>query len=70
MDVPAWPLGEPVADQPGLVRAVVVHDDMHVEIGGHIALDLVEKPAELLRAVARHAFAHDGPSLHVKCGEQ
>ena len=37
-------LGKPVADQLGLVRAVVVHDDVDIEIGGHIALDLVVRP--------------------------
>jgi len=31
MDVKARPLGEPVADERRFVRAVVVHDDVHVE---------------------------------------
>ncbi len=35
--VPEWALGEPVADQLCFVRAVVVHDDVNVEIGRHIA---------------------------------
>jgi hypothetical protein len=33
------------------VRAVVVHDDMDIEISGHVALDLVEELAKLLRPV-------------------
>jgi hypothetical protein len=42
-------LGEPVSNELGLVRAVVIHDDMDVETGGHVALDLVKEPAELGR---------------------
>jgi hypothetical protein len=30
MDMPARPFGEPVADQWGLVRGVVVHDEMDI----------------------------------------
>ena len=70
MDVPARTLGEPAADQFGLVARRVVHDDVHVEISGHVALDFVEELAELLGAVARHAFADDRPRFHVERGEQ
>lgn len=31
--MPAQPLGEPVADELGFVRCVVVHDEMNVEVG-------------------------------------
>ena len=34
--MPAWPLDQPVADQLGFVRGIIVHDQMHVEIDGHI----------------------------------
>ena len=37
--VPAGPLGEPVADQLGLVARGIVHDDVDVEIGRHVVLD-------------------------------
>ena len=57
VSMPARTLGKPVADQLGLVRAVVVHDDVDIEIGGHIALDLVEELAELLRTVPGHTWA-------------
>ena len=70
MDVPARALGEPVADQLGLVGAVVVHDEMNVEIGRHVALDLVEELAELARAMAREALADDLAGRHVERGEQ
>ena len=39
--VPARTLGERVADQLCFVRAVVVHDGVNIEIGGHIALNVV-----------------------------
>lgn len=51
-------------------KPVVVNDDMHVEPGEHIALDLVEEPAELLRATTRHAFADNGSCLYVKGGKE
>src|SRR5215469_3901214 len=47
VQVVARPLGEPVADQRGLVGAVVVDDDVHVEIGGNLGVDNIEKLAEL-----------------------
>ena len=53
-----------------LWRAAVVHDEVDVEVGRHVALDRVEELAELLRAVAGHAFADDRSGLHVERGEQ
>jgi hypothetical protein len=70
VDVPARTLGEPTADQFGLVARRVAHDDVHVEISGHVALDFVEELAELLGAVARHAFADDRSRFHIERGEQ
>src|ERR1700738_2763472 len=37
---------------------------------GHVALDFVEELAELLGAVARHAFADDRSRLHIERSEQ
>ena len=48
----------------------VVHHDMDVEIIGHIALDGVEKAAELGRTMTRHAPADDRAALYVQRGEQ
>ena len=70
VDMPARTLGEPSADQFGLVARRVVHDDVHVEIPGRVALDFVEEFAELLGAVARHAFADDRSRFHVERGKQ
>ena len=69
MGVPAWPLGEPVADQLGLMRGGVVHHDVDVQVGWHVTLDLVQELAELRCPVTRHAPADHCPRLHVKRGE-
>src|SRR5258707_15298976 len=47
--LPAEPFGKPVADQFGLMARRVVHDDVDVEIGGHMLFDGVEEAAEFLR---------------------
>src|ERR1700730_18076629 len=56
--------GEPVADQRCLVRGVVVHDEMDVEIARDGRLDLVEELAELGGAMAAITLADD-----VTCGD-
>ena len=47
VDVSARALGEPVADRLGFVGGVVVHHQVHGQVGGHGRLDLIEEPAEL-----------------------
>src|SRR5260221_8775410 len=59
MDMPARPFGEPVADQRGFVRGVVVHDKMEVEIARDGGLDPVEELTELRGTMAGVAFADD-----------
>jgi len=54
MHMPPGPLGEPVADQPGFVGAVIVHDDVDIEIRGHVSLDLVEEYADVIQIGARN----------------
>lgn len=68
MHVPARALGEPVADRPGFVGCVVVHDDVNVEVGRHVALDLIQEFAELARAVASHALADHADLDFFLCG--
>jgi hypothetical protein len=45
--MPAWPLCQPVSDRLGLVRGVIVHHEMHVEIARDAGLYLVEEFPEL-----------------------
>src|SRR3546814_6887927 len=70
MDMPARALGQPVADGLGLVRGVVVHDEMDVEVFGDRRFDLVQEATELLRAVAAIAFADDASGGDVERCEQ
>src|SRR3546814_19164158 len=70
MDMPARALGQPVADGLGLVRGVVVHDEMDVEVFGDRRFDLVQEATELLRAVAAIAFADDASGGDVQRCEQ
>src|ERR1700676_1662459 len=48
----AGPLGQPCADQFGLVGSVVVQNQMHVQLRRHVLLDGIEEGAKLGGAVA------------------
>lgn len=61
------PFGEPISDQLGLVSGRVVHDDMNVEIGRYVFLDLVQERLEFGRPVTRHALSDESADLHVEC---
>ncbi len=52
MQVEAWPLGQPVADDFSLMGSVVVQNQVNVEFGRNVVLDGVEEGAELDGAVA------------------
>ena len=52
VQVEAWPLGQPVADQLRLVGAVVVQDQVNVQFRRDVLLDGVQESAELDRAMA------------------
>ena len=43
MDMPARTPGEPVADRLRLVGRVVVHDDVDVEVGRNVGLDVIQE---------------------------
>ena len=47
MDVETRALDEPVSDHRRFVRAVVIHDDVHVESTGDARLNQIEKLSEL-----------------------
>ena len=50
MDMKARSFGEPVPNQGRLVSAVVVGDQMNLQIGRHLRFDPIQKLAELPRA--------------------
>ena len=70
VNVEARTLGQPAMDQGGLVRPVVVHDQVDVETGRDVGVDSVEKLTELPRAMAAMTLADDGASLAVERCEQ
>jgi hypothetical protein len=70
MDVKARPLGKPPFDQRRFVRAVVVHDDVHVEVPGDACVDQVEKLTELRRPVSLMEMRDDLTGLRVERREQ
>ena len=61
VDMKPWPSRQPTSDRRGFVRAVVVQDQMHVEIPGHVGFDSVEKRAELHGAMAAVTLPDDLP---------
>src|SRR5579864_2732817 len=61
---------EPALDLGALVSAVVVQNEMDVEFRRHLLFQLIEKPGELLAAMARQATADDLAVEDVEGGEQ
>jgi len=57
VDMEAGPLGQPVADQGGLVGPVVIDNEMDLKRLGNIGVDGVEKLPELHRPMATMALA-------------
>lgn len=51
----AWLGGEPALDLGVLVGVVVVDDEVGIEFGMHVAVDVPEEAQKLLVAVARQA---------------
>ena len=70
MDMEAGPLGEPVPDQRRLVGGVVVGNQVHVQLGGHLGLYGIEKLAELQGPVAAVALANHLTGPGVQSGEE
>src|SRR5262249_29849246 len=70
MNMPSRAACQPVTNQRRLVRGVVVHDQVYVEVGWHIRFDLVEELAEFARSVAGEALADDAAGGNVEGGEE
>jgi hypothetical protein len=56
-------------DQLSLAGAVVVQDQVHVQLRRHVLLDAVEEVAELPGTVPLLDLADDLAGLRVECGE-
>jgi len=64
--VPAYP-----ARHPGMfVRPIVVHNEMQIEMGRRLGVNLLEEPDELLMAMPRQAIADYVPIKQVQRGKQ
>ena len=70
MDIPARPLGEPVADRLGLMARHIINDDVDIELVGHIGLDGIQKGAALARPVPGETAADHLASRGIESGEQ
>ena len=70
MNMEAGPPGEPVPDQRRLVGGVVAGNQVHVQLGGHLGLDSIEKLAELQGPVAAVALANHLTGPGVQSGEE
>lgn len=70
VNMPAQALGQPVPDQLGLVRRVIVLDQMHIQPVRYLGLDLVQELTELRGAMAWIVFADDCPGGDAQGGEQ
>ncbi len=62
--------GEPALHFLCLVRGVIVDDEMQIETGRRLAVDLPEERQELVCPVARQAFADDPAGRHIERGEE
>ena len=70
VSVPTRTAGEPCSDLGMLVGGVVVDDEMDVELGRHIGLDVTQEGEELLMTMAGFALGDDRAVEHVEGGEQ
>ena len=59
MNVPTRTACEPSSDLAMLVGGVVVEDEMDVELGWHVGLDVTQEGEELLMAMAGFALGDD-----------
>ena len=66
----AWMLFQPGNDIGMLVSAIVVNDQMQIEIGRRIGVDRAKELDELLVPVLVHAAPDHAPVQQVEGGEQ
>src|SRR5260370_6600127 len=70
VNVPTRTACEPSSDLRMLVGGVVVDDEMDVELGWHVGLDVTREGEEFLMAMAGFALGDDRAVKHVESGEQ
>jgi hypothetical protein len=70
MNVPTRTACEPSSDLGMLVGGVVVDDEMDIELGWHVGLDVTQEGEELLMAMAGFALGDDRAVEHVEGGDR
>ena len=70
VQVEARTFGKPAADRLGLMRTVVVQDEVHVEFCGYVAFDGIEESAELTGTMTMMKLAQHVTAGDVESGEQ
>ena len=70
VDVKARSFGEPVPDQRRLVRRVVVHDQMHVEVARHGGIHRIQKLPKLARTMPLMKLRDEFTGLDVERRKQ
>jgi hypothetical protein len=66
----SWPCGEPAFNSKMLVRGVIIHEDVHLQVLRHALLNLPEKTQILLMPVALSTFREHLAVRRVQRGKQ
>ena len=70
MDMKSWAFREPFPDDRGFVGAVVIHDDMRLQSGGHLRLDHIQELAKFSGAMTAVELADHAAGLQFQRGKQ
>src|SRR5258707_8721994 len=65
-----WPCSKPAFNSQMLVRGVIIHDDVPVQVFRHVFFNLPEKTQILLMPVTRSTFREHIAVRRVQCGKQ
>ncbi len=68
--VEPWPCGEPASNSQMLVRGVIIHDDVHLQVLRYLLLNLPEKTQIFLMSVTRSTSREYFAVGRVQCGKQ
>ena len=70
VNVEAWSAREPDFDLGVFVGAIVVNDQMNIQMCGYARFDMTQEAQELLVPMVRLALTHDLPVGYAQCGER
>ena len=66
----AGPSSEPALDFDVFMGAVIVHDEVDIEVRGHVGVDVLQEAEELLMTVPSLALGEHLAGGHVEGGEE